>query len=151
MVPHLYYMQLFSRVWPATRNIYATSGRSMTVVRYLWRSMSARKALKRTESAISAQYVLHFLPNVRCAMTSGRLTAISAMWSYFYSTCRSYFPFKTTRKLTIMSSSCEIIWNCIRLTVCSHAVNLRTNCYWVLVGIWWCTCSHLLQFRNHYR
>jgi len=36
-----------------------------------------------------------------------------------------------------MSSSCEIVWNCISLTVFSHAVNLRTNCYWVLLGIWW--------------
>ena len=48
-----------------------------------------------------------------CDDMIGRLTAISVMWLYLYSTYRSYFPLKTIRKLTTMSSSCEIIWNCI--------------------------------------
>ena len=30
-------------------------------------------------------------------------------------------------------------------------MNLRTNCYWVLLGIWWCTCYHPPQSRKFYR
>lgn len=38
-----------------------------------------------------------------------------------------------------MLSSCEDLTVPHTTKVCSH-LNLRTNGYWVLVGIWWCAC-----------